>query len=39
MKFDGKVHSINYYMEETYKRKLSYCSVRRICRQTRDKRI
>jgi len=39
MKFDGKVHSINYCMEETYKGILSYTWVRTIRRETGDKRV
>jgi len=38
IKFNGKVHSINYYMEETYKGRLTYSQVRVIHRETRDKK-
>jgi len=38
-KFNGKIHSINNYMEEPYKGKLSYTQFRMICREIRDKSV
>jgi len=37
MKFNGKAHSISYYMEETYKGKLSYTQDRMTHRDQRQK--